>query len=149
MPVTQSYELTEDDTIDLEEEQIHKLVLEAMEAWNRHDAPGFTRVYSDDAELTTVTGSVVRGRQAIDEHYAEIFKTIFRKSEITARAVKVRFLSPDIAGVDIRWEMTAALEWDGNVIPIRKGVLHWTVMRERQGWLVKAMHNQELTPLSY
>jgi hypothetical protein len=56
-------------------------------------------------------------------------------------------LSPEIAVVDIRWEMTGALGWDGKEIPIRQGLLSWIVKQERAGWLVKVMHNQEFTPL--
>ena len=149
MPVPKPYQLTNEDTIDLEEAQIRQLVLDAMEAWNRHDVRAFTRVYADDAELTTVIGTTVRGRKAIHDHHLEIFVTIFKKSRLTPGEVKIRFLSPEIAVADIRWEMSGALEWDGKEIPIRQGLLCWIVMRERAGWRVKVMHNQEFTPLRY
>ncbi len=149
MPAPRPYQLPQEDTVDLEEAQIRQLVFDATEAWNRHDVRAFTRVYSDDAELTTVTGTTVRGRKAIHEHHAGIFETIFKKSHLTPGAIRVRFLSPEIAVVDTQWEMTGALEWDGKEIPIRKGLLSWIVRREREGWLVKVMHNQELTPLGY
>jgi uncharacterized protein (TIGR02246 family) len=106
-------------------------------------------VYADDAELTTVIGTTVRGRKAIHDHHAEIFETIFKKSHLAPGEIKIRFLSPEIVMADIRWEMTGALEWDGKEIPIRKGLLHWIVKRERAGWRVKVMHNQEFTPLRY
>ena len=142
-------QLTSEDTIDLEEAQIRQLVFDEMEAWNRHDVRAFIGVYSDDAELTTVIGTTVRGRKALYDHHAEIFETIFKKSHLTAGEIKVRFLSPEIAVVDIRWEMTGALESDGKEIPTRKGLLCWIVKREREGWRVKVMHNQEFTPLRY
>ena len=137
------------DTIDLEEAQIRQLALDAIEAWNRHDVRAFTRVYSDDAELTTVIGTTVRGGKPIHEHHSAIFETIFKKSHLTPSEIRVRFLSSEIAVVDTHWEMTGALEWDGKEIPKRKGLLNWIVKREREGWLVKVMHNQELTPLRY
>jgi uncharacterized protein (TIGR02246 family) len=149
MPAPRPYQVTHDDTIDLEEAQIRQLVLDAIEAWNRHDVRAFTRVYSDDAELTTVIGTTVRGRRAIHDHHAEIFETIFKKSHLTPGEIRIRFLSPEIAVADIRWEMIGALEWDGKEIPVRNGLLHWIVKRERAGWRVKVMHNQEFTPLRY
>jgi uncharacterized protein (TIGR02246 family) len=149
MPAPRPYPLMQEDTIDLEEAQIRQLALDAIEAWNRHDVRAFTRVYSDDAELTTVIGTTVRGRKAIHEHHAAIFATIFKKSRLTPGEIRVRFLSSEIAVVNVRWEMTGALEWDGKEIPIRKGLLCWIVKRQREGWLVKVMHNQELTPLRY
>ena len=149
MPAPGPYQLAPDDTIDLEEAQIRQLVFDATEAWNRHDVRAFTRVYSDDAEVNTVIGTTVRGRKAIHEHHSGIFKTIFNRSHLRPGAIKVRVLSPEIAVVDTQWEMTGALEWDGKEIPIRKGLLSWIVKREREGWLVKVMHNQEFTPLRY
>jgi uncharacterized protein (TIGR02246 family) len=149
MPAPRPYQVTHEDTIDLEEAQIRQLVLDAIEAWNRHDVRAFTRVYSDDAELTTVIGTTVRGRRAIHDHHAEIFETIFKKSHLTPGEIRIRFLSPEIAVADIRWEMTGALEWDGKEIPDRNGLLHWIVKTERAGWRVKVMHNQEFTPLRY
>ena len=149
MPAPGPYQLAQDDTIDLEEAQIRQLVFDATEAWNRHDVRAYTRVYSDDAELTTVVGETVRGRKAIHEHHSGIFATIFKKSHLTPGAIRVRFLSPEFAVVDTHWQMTGALQWDGKEIPILKGLLSWIVKREREGWLVKVMHNQEFTPLRY
>ena len=103
MPAPRPYQLTNEDTIDLEEAQIRQLVLDAMDAWNRHDVRAFTRVYSDDAELTTVAGTTVRGRKAIDDHHLEIFVTTFKKSQLWPGEIKIRFLSPEIAIADIRW----------------------------------------------
>lgn len=149
MPAPRPYQARLEDTVDLEEAQIRQLVFDATEAWNRHDVRASTRVYADDAELTTVIGTTVRGRKAIHEHHAEIFETIFKKSRLTPGEIRVRFLTPEIAVVDTRWEMTGALEWDGKEIPIRNGLLNWIVKREREGWRVKVMHNQEFTPLRY
>ncbi|MBZ5591883.1 MAG: SgcJ/EcaC family oxidoreductase [Acidobacteriia bacterium] len=149
MPAPTPYKLTHEDTIDLDEAQIRQLALDAVAAWNCHDVRAFTRVYADDADLTNVIGTTVRGRKAIHDHHAEIFETIFRKSHLEPGEIRVRFLSPEIAVVDIRWEMTGALEWDGKEILIRKGLLSWIVTRQRGAWLVKVMHNQEFTPLRY
>jgi hypothetical protein len=48
--------------------------------------------------------------------------------------------------VDIRWEMTGAIETDGTPIPIRKGLLNWVVTLRGERWLITVMHNQEFTP---
>jgi uncharacterized protein (TIGR02246 family) len=149
MPPAVPYKLTLEDTIDLEEALIRQLVFDAIGAWNRHDAAAFARVYADDADLTNVIGTTLHGRKAISDHHAQLFETIFKKSRLEPGEIKVRFLSASIAVMDVRWEMTGALDWDGKEIPIRKGLLTWIVMWQRGAWLVKVMHNQELTPLRY
>jgi hypothetical protein len=57
MPAPTPYQLTSEDTIDLEEAQIRQLVLDRIEAQNRHNVRAFTLVYADDAELTPVIGT--------------------------------------------------------------------------------------------
>jgi uncharacterized protein (TIGR02246 family) len=135
---------------DLDEAQIRKLVTDVIEAWNEHDARAYSRHCADDADLTTVIGTTAHGREAIHAHIAEVFKSLFKKSHITAKTIWVRFLNPEIAVVDIRWQMIGALDWDGNILPTRQGLLNWIVTRQQDGrWLVTVMHNQELTPLRY
>jgi len=143
------YLATQEDTIDLDEAQIRQMVFDATEAWNRHDVRAFTRVYADDAELTTATGTTVRGRRAIHEHHMGIFATIFKQSRLTAGEIKVRFLSREIALVDTRWQMTGGLDWDEKEIPTRQGLMTWIIKRQRECWMVKVMYNQEFTPLRY
>ena len=146
----QVYEnVTETETVSAEESQIRELVTKGVAAWNIHDAKGFSSIYAEDAGMTNVIGMHLHGRRAIEEQHAHIFQTIFRNSQLFATATRVRFLRPEFASVDIRWEMTGAFDWDGNEIPLRKGVLHWIVGRAGDGWQVKVMHNQELTPLRY
>jgi uncharacterized protein (TIGR02246 family) len=132
-----------------EEAQVRKLVCDAIEAWNEHDVRAYSQIYAEDAEITTVIGPTAHGRDAIYAHIAEVFETLFKKSHLIAKNIKVRFLRPEIAVVDVRWRMSGALDWQGKVIPPREGLLHWIVTRQDHRWLITVMHNQELTPLPY
>ena len=104
-----------------------------------------TRLY-DEAEITTVIASRPRGDLRA---HRRGFEKRFKQSHLMVKDVKVRFLRPEIAVVDVRCRMTGALDWDGHVIPVREGLLHWIVTRQQGRWLITAMHNQELTPLRY
>jgi uncharacterized protein (TIGR02246 family) len=149
MPVQVYENVMEPETVSVEEGRIRQLVADVAAAWNIHDVKGLSSAYADDADFTNVIGMSLHGRQAIEEQHAKIFETIFRKSHLIVTDIRVRFLCPKFASVDIRWEMTGALDWDGKEIPLRKGLLNWIATRTGDCWQIKVMHNQELTPLRY
>lgn len=116
-----------------------------MDAWNQHDAHAFAGTFAEDADFTNVRGDSAHGRKAVEDFHAPTFATRFKNTHQTADDVKIRFLTPDIASVDIRWEMTGATDAEGTPIPIRKALLNWVVTRHSDRWLIVVMHNQDLT----
>jgi uncharacterized protein (TIGR02246 family) len=128
------------------EQEIRKLVSAFMDAWNRHDAHAFSENFAEDANFTNVIGRSAHGRKAVEEFHAPLFATRFKNTRQTAGEVKIRMLTPDIASVDVSWEMTGAVEADGTLLPPRKGLLNWVVTRKGDRWLIEVMHNQEFTP---
>jgi uncharacterized protein (TIGR02246 family) len=129
-----------------DEQAIRKLAAGFVDAWNKHDAHALAENFAEDADFTNVRGDSAHGRKAVEDFHAPVFATRFKNTHQTADDIKIRFLSSDIASVDIRWEMTGALEIDGTPIPIRKGLLNWVVTRHGDRWLITVMHNQEFTP---
>ncbi|HMB83834.1 MAG TPA: SgcJ/EcaC family oxidoreductase [Terriglobales bacterium] len=125
---------------------IQKLVASFMDAWNSHDAHAFAETFAEDADFTNVIGRSAHGRKAVEEFHAPMFATRFKNTHLTAGEVKVRTINPDIASVDVSWEMTGAIETDGTPLPTRKGLLNWVVTRHDDRWLIAVMHNQEFTP---
>jgi uncharacterized protein (TIGR02246 family) len=128
------------------DEQIRHLISNFVAAWNEHDAHSFAETFEEDADFTNVIGMDAHGRHAIEEFHAPVFATIFNKSHLTTADARARFIVPDIASVDVRWEMTGATERNGTPIPLREGLLHCIVRKQNEKWLIAVMHNQEFTP---
>ena len=128
------------------EEGIRKLVDDSMDAWNRHDVHAFAATFAEDADFTNVRGVGAHGRAAVEEFHTAPFATVFKSSHLTASQIQVRFLTSDLASVDVRWEMTGALGPDGTPIPLRQGLLNWIVTHKDDRWLILIMHNQDLPP---
>jgi ketosteroid isomerase-like protein len=63
------------------------------EAWNNNDAATLAATYTEDAVLVTDTGSVY-GREAIEEHYADLFKQV----HISNHTSKTDQYSPHMIG---------------------------------------------------
>jgi uncharacterized protein (TIGR02246 family) len=116
------------------------------DAWNTHDVHAFALTFTDDADFTNVAGVHAQGRANIEAFHAPVFAGIFKESHQTDRVRSVRFLKPDLAAVDIDWEMTGAKFPDGKPRPYRKGLLDWVMAKQVDGtWLIVVMHNTDLT----
>jgi uncharacterized protein (TIGR02246 family) len=127
-----------------DEDRIRKALDDFVEAWNRHDAKAFSMVFAEDADFTNVRGTSARGRGEIEKFHAPLFATRFRDTVQKITETKIRFIKPDAAAVDARWEMTGARGPDGQAIPLRKGLLNFVMAKEGDKWLIVVMHNMDL-----
>ena len=114
--------------------------------WNKHDAHAFALTFTEDADFTNVAGMHAHGRANVEAFHAPVFAGIFKESHQTGTIRSIRFLKPDLAAVDVDWEMTGAKSPDGTPRPYRKGLLDWVMARQSDGaWLIQIMHNTDLT----
>jgi uncharacterized protein (TIGR02246 family) len=117
-----------------------------MGGWNAHDARRFSSMFASDADFTNVRGQSASGQADIEKFHAVAFERFFKQSHQTGEVTKIRFLRPDLAAVDIRWEMTGAVDNTGNPSPYRTGLANCIFIKSGGDWLVAIMHNTELTP---
>jgi len=127
-----------------DEKGIKQVLTGFVEAWNRHDAKGFSMVFAEDADFTNVRGMSAHGRTEVEKFHAPRFATNFKDSNQKITEIKIRFITPDVAAVDARWEMTGAKGPDGQDIPLRKGLLNFIMTRSNTQWLIVIMHNMDL-----
>jgi uncharacterized protein (TIGR02246 family) len=127
-----------------DEKAIKQVLIDFVEAWNRHDAKAFSMVFAEDADLTNVRGMSAHGRTEVEKMHAPRFATKFKDSNQKIIETKIRFITPDVAAVDARWEMTGAKDPDGQEIPLRKGLLNFVMTRSGGQWLITVMHNMDL-----
>jgi uncharacterized protein (TIGR02246 family) len=115
------------------------------DAWNAHDAHAFALTFASDADFTNALGVHVQGRPAVETLHAQVFAKIFKASHQTLQVRSVRLLTPEIAAVDIDWQMTGAVNPDGSSRPELRGLLSWVMQRQRDGsWLIAIFHNVPL-----
>lgn len=125
---------------------IGQMLRQFVDAWNTHDAHAFALTFTEDADFTNVAGMSAHGRDKVKALHAPVFATIFKDSHQTAQIRSIRFLTPNLAQVDVDWQMTGATLRDGSPRPDRKGLLDWLVRRQAGGsWLIEVMHNTDLT----
>lgn len=127
-----------------DEAAIRNVLAAFVEAWNKHDANAFSVVFAEDADFTNVRGMSAHGRTEVAKFHAPMFATSFKDSTQKIAESKIRFIKPDVAAVDARWEMTGAKTRDGQDIPLRKGLLNFVMTKEGDQWFITVMHNMDL-----
>jgi uncharacterized protein (TIGR02246 family) len=127
-----------------DEQAIHGVMDGFMDAWNRHDAKAWTALFSEDADFTNVRGVGASGRKDIEEFHARVFAAQFKNSHQKYIDIKTRFIRPDVAAVDVHWEMTGATDPAGNAVDLRQGLLNFTMVKSEGKWQIVVMHNMDL-----
>jgi uncharacterized protein (TIGR02246 family) len=126
---------------DADSAAIKQCVAAWEDAWNRHDAHATAMAYVEDGEFSSTTGVPSHGWKELEAHYNEIFTTFLKDAHRTDTVRSIRFLTPDIASVDIDWQMTGARTRDGKDAPNRKGLLTWVVTKQHNGeWMITIYH---------
>ena len=126
--------------MDAESAAIKQCVAAWEDAWNRHDAHATAVAYVEDGDFSSTTGVPSHGWKELEAHYNEIFTTFLKEAHRTDTVRSIRFLRPDIASVDIDWQMTGARTRDGKDAPNRKGLLTWVVTKRNGQWMILIYH---------
>jgi uncharacterized protein (TIGR02246 family) len=126
--------------MDADSAAIKQCVAAWEDAWNRHDAHATATRYVEDGDFSSTTGIPSHGWKELEEHYNAIFTTFLKDAHRTDVVKSIRFLTPEIASVDIDWQMTGAKTRDGQDVPIRKGLLTWIVTKHNGQWMITIYH---------
>ena len=130
-----------------DQQQIHGVLNGFVDAWNHRDAKAFAAAFSEDADFTNWRGVGASGRSKIEEFHAPLFATIFKNSHQTFGEVKILFIRPDVAAVDVHWDLTGATDPQGKPRPARNGLLSFVMAKSDGKWQIAVMHNLDISAL--
>jgi uncharacterized protein (TIGR02246 family) len=123
---------------------IRVIVQRYEDAWNAHDPRSFSQIFAPDGEFTNVRGVDSSGPAGIEKAHTPLFKGMFAHSHQQTTRVRIRFLCPDVAAVDVRWRMTGALDRLGNPRPPATGIRDIIMTKHDGLWRIAIFHNMEL-----
>ena len=107
-------------------------------AWNAGDGGRFGAPFAADADFVTIRAEHFRGREAIANSHAAIFRTIYPGSVNRFTIESVRFLRPDLALVHV----DATLDAPAGPLTGRHAAKFSAVLtREPGGWQIASFHN--------
>lgn len=81
---------------DADEEAIRKSADAFIKAYNAHDSAAVAKLFAKKAELTDEEGQLIKGRDAIEQNFAAMFK-LQPECKVDLEVTSVRVLTPNIA----------------------------------------------------
>jgi uncharacterized protein (TIGR02246 family) len=127
-----------------DEKAIQKVVADFETAFNQKDAKAAAQFWAEDGDFVTYQGKLLHGRQEVEAYFQNTFVQFYQTAKNKLFPPTVRFFKPDVAAVDVKWEVTGRIDADGKALPIMKGIMVWTMTKEKGQWLIKVMHNVSL-----
>ena len=128
-----------------DETAIVQLQARQADAWNRHDAAAYARLFTPDGDVVNVLGWLWRGRAEIERKLAAAFAFVFKDSKLAITDVQVRALSPTVAVAHVRWTMTGARTPPGMAEP-REGIQLQVLTKQGNEWLIASFQNTNSIP---
>jgi uncharacterized protein (TIGR02246 family) len=132
------------------EGEIRKIVASQVAAWNAGNGDAYAEHLAPDASFTNIFGMVMYGRQAFVKRHVEILGTFYKGTTKHHSVRRIRFITTDVALVDIDNEVRGVKAMPGRAIVPADGVVKTQLMEvfvRREGrWWVEAYHNVDVKP---
>jgi len=132
------------------ETAIRAIVAEQAVAWNAGDGARYSARVAPEASFTNIFGMVMYGAPAFAARHAEILSTFFKGTTKTHVVRRIRFVTPDVAIVDIDNEVRGIKTMPAGVALPPGGVLKTQLMevyvRRNGQWWIEAYHNVDTKP---
>jgi uncharacterized protein (TIGR02246 family) len=130
------------------ENGIREIVAAQAKAWNAGDGKGYSAHVGPDVSFTNLFGMVMYGRDAFERRHAEILATFYKGTIKSYVIRKIRFVTADVAIVDIDNEVRNVRSLPQGLAVPADGILRTQLMqifvRRDNRWWVEAYHNVDL-----
>jgi uncharacterized protein (TIGR02246 family) len=132
------------------EAPIRAIVAEQVSAWNDGDGQAYARHLAPDASFTNIFGMVMYGAPAFAKRHTEILATFYKGTTKHHDIRRIRFVTPDVAIVDIDNEVRGVKTMPGGIVVPSDGIVKTQLMEvfvRREGqWWIEAYHNVDVKP---
>ena len=132
------------------EAPIRAIIADQANAWNAGDGAGYARHLAPDASFTNLFGMVMYGAPAFISRHQEILSTFYKGTTKKHLVRKIRFVTPDVAIVDIDNEVHGVKAMPAGVAVPPDGVIKTQLMevfvRRNGQWWIEAYHNVDTKP---
>ena len=132
------------------EAAIRALVADQAAAWNAGDVARYAKNVSPDVSFTNLFGMVMYGAPVFIERHSQILSTFYKGTTKKHTVRKVRFVTPDVALVDIDNEVHGVKAMPAGITLPPDGIIKTQLMevfvRRNGQWWLEAFHNVDTKP---
>ena len=133
-----------------DETALREIIAEQVAAWDAGDGVGYARRVAPDVSFTNLFGMVMYGEPAFKARHSDILSTFYKGTRKTHLVRRIRFVTPDVAIVDIDNEVHGVKAMPAGIVVPADGVVRTQLMQvfaRRNGvWWIEAYHNVDLKP---
>lgn len=132
------------------EAPMRKIIADQAAAWDAGDAGGYASRLAPDASFTNLFGMVMYGKPAFEARHREILSTFYKGTRKKHTVRRIRFVTPDVALVDIDNEVHGVTAMPAGIVVPSDGIVRTQLMEVfvRRGgqWWIEAYHNVDTKP---
>ena len=133
-----------------DEAMIRGVVAAQAAAWDRGDGAAYAKDVSSQVSFTNLFGMVMYGAPAFEKRHTEILATFYKGTSKKHVVRRIRFVTPDVAIVDIDNEVHGVTSMPGGIVVPADGIVKTQLMevfvRRNDKWLIEAYHNVDVKP---
>jgi uncharacterized protein (TIGR02246 family) len=127
------------------EMQIRNIVAAQAAAWDAGDAKAYAKHIAPDVSFTNLFGMVMYGQAVFAERHGQILATFYKGTTKHHAIRRIRFVTPDVAIVDIDNEVRGVKAMPAGIRVPPDGVVKTQLMevfvRRDDRWWIEAYHN--------
>ena len=133
-----------------DEAPIRAIIAGQVAAWDAGDGTAYAKDLAPDASFTNLFGMVMYGAPAFAERHRHILATFYKGTTKHHRIRRIRFVTPDVAIVDIDNEVWGVKTMPAGIPVPPDGIVKTQLMevfvRHGERWWVEAYHNVDRKP---
>jgi len=127
------------------EAEIRAIVAAQASAWNAGDVETYAKHVAPDVSFTNLFGMVIYGAPAFKDRHRQILTTFYKGTTKHHSIRRIRFVTPDVALVDIDNEIRGVTAMPAGIDVPANGVIKSQLMevfvRRNGQWWMEAFHN--------
>ncbi len=131
---------------------IHNIIQEETASWNKGNAKDYSKHFAKEGTFTNILGLFFTGNEEFELRHEQIFKGVFKGTEMTQKIVSLRFVHPDVAILETL-TLINGFSQDGppkGTYLDEKGRLRTRLLqvmvKEGDEWKIAAYHNVDIKP---
>ena len=132
------------------ETAIRAIIAEQAVAWNAGDGARYASRLAPEASFTNLFGMVMYGAPAFVKRHQEILSTFYKGTTKKHAIRRIRFVTPDVAIVDIDNEVHGVKAMPPGISVPPDGIIKTQLMevfvRRNGQWWIEAYHNVDTKP---
>ena len=132
------------------ETAIRAIIAEQAAAWNAGDGGKYASRLAPEASFTNLFGMVMYGAPAFTKRHQEILATFYKGTTKKHVVRRIRFVTPDVAIVDIDNEVHGVKAMPPGIVVPPDGIIKTQLMevfvRRNGQWWIEAYHNVDTKP---